>query len=59
MIKGLYKLESTKDLRKYQVEFLGREFGEVLAGRAALERDETGTPYVRRSSGVTAESVSK
>lgn len=52
MVKGLYKLESTKDLRKYQVDFLTREFGEVLTGRAALERDETGTPYVRRLSGV-------
>lgn len=56
MIKGLYKLESTKDLRKYQVDFLAREFGEVLTGRAALERDETGTPYVRRLSKVGTES---
>jgi hypothetical protein len=59
MIKGLYKLESTKDLRKYQVDFLGQEFGEVLAGRAALERDETGTPFVRRLSGVAVDSSSK
>lgn len=56
MVKGLYKLESTKDLRKYQVDFLRNEFGEVLAGRAALERDETGTPFVRRLSGVAIES---
>lgn len=55
MIKGLYKIESTKDLKKYQCEFLDREFVEVLAGRAVLERDESGTPYVRRLSGVTVQ----
>jgi len=59
MIKGLYKLESTKDLRKYQVDFLAREFGEVLAGRSALERDETGTPYVRCRAGVAKVVASK
>ena len=52
MIKGLYKLESTIDLRKYQVDFLYREFCEVLAGRAELALDESGMPYVRPLSGV-------
>jgi hypothetical protein len=53
LLKALYKIESTKELKKYQCEFLEREFAEVLAGRAVLERDETGTPFVRRLSGVT------
>lgn len=52
LIKSLYKIDSTKDLKKFQADFLVGEFGEVLSGRAALERDETGTPFVRRLSGV-------
>jgi hypothetical protein len=52
MIKGLYKLGSAKELRKYQVDFLYREFAEVLAGRAELALDEAGMPFVRRHSGV-------
>lgn len=54
LLKAIYKIESTKELKKYQCEFLDREFVEVLAGRAALDRDETGVPFVRRLSGVTA-----
>lgn len=48
LIKALYKLESTKDLKKYQFDFLYREFGEVLSGRARLALDEGGVPYVER-----------
>lgn len=54
LLKAIYKIESTKELKKYQCEFLDREFVEVLAGRAALDRDEMGVPYVRRLSGATA-----
>lgn len=53
MLKALYKIKSTKEMKKYQCDFLYNEFGEVLAGRAVLERDETGCPYVRRLSGVS------
>lgn len=59
MIKGLYKLESTKELRKYQIDFLTREFGEVLAGRAELALDEEGMPYVKRKSEVKVPEVAK
>jgi len=52
MIKGLYKLESAKELRKYQIDFLYREFAEVLAGRSELALDESGMPYIRRLSTV-------
>lgn len=52
MIKAIYELESTKDLRKFQVDFLYREFVEVLAGRAELALDENEIPFVRRLSGV-------
>lgn len=48
MIKELYDLESTKDLRKFQFEFLYREFGEVLAGRAHLALEEGNLPVVVR-----------
>lgn len=52
MIKALYKVESTKELRKYQIDFLYREFGEVLAGRAQLALDQEGVPFVQTLSGV-------
>lgn len=52
MIKALYKVESTKELRKFQVDFLYREFGEVLAARAELALDTEGVPFVRHLSGV-------
>lgn len=57
LLKALYKIESTKDLKKYQCDFLYREFGEVLSGRAALERDEQGVPYVRGLSGAKPNQV--
>jgi hypothetical protein len=53
LLKALYKIESTRELKKYQCEFLDREFVEVLAGRAVLERDDVGVPFVRRLSGAT------
>lgn len=59
LIKALYKLESTKDLRKYQFEFLYREFGEVLSGRARLAMDERGVPYVERISGAVIPETSR
>ena len=46
MIKNLYGLESTKDMKKYQCDFLYREFGHILSGRAHLALDEVGVPYV-------------
>jgi hypothetical protein len=46
LIKGTYNIESTKELRKPQVDFLYGEFGKVLAGRAKLDRDEKGIPYI-------------
>ena len=48
MIYGFFKVETTKDLRKHQVDFLYGEFGEVLAGRAELVLDEREIPFVRR-----------
>ena len=53
MIKKLYGLESTKELRKFQFEFLYREFGEVLAGRARLALEEGDFPIVERQAKVT------
>jgi len=53
MIKELYDLESTKDLKKFQFEFLYKEFGEVLAGRAHLAL-EGEVPVIVRESAVSA-----
>lgn len=46
LVRALYKVGSSKDLKKYQTDFLYEEFGKVLAGRAALARDESGDPFV-------------
>lgn len=46
LIRALYKIESSKDLKKFQVDFLYTEFGKVLAGKASLARDEKEIPYV-------------
>lgn len=46
LIQGHYNIESTKELRKPQVDFLYAEFGKVLAGHAKLDRDEKGIPYI-------------
>lgn len=55
MIKALYKVESTKDLRRPQVDSLYNFFGEVLTGRAKLALDEKGIPYVVRVSSVNVD----
>jgi hypothetical protein len=57
MIRSLYGVESSKELRKPQTEFLHEEFGKVLAGRAFLSRDGEGTVYVATPSGATEEEV--
>lgn len=57
LIKGCYNVESTKELRRPQVEFLYNEFGKVLAGTAFLNRDEKGVPFVVTLSDVNAEEV--
>lgn len=57
LIKCMYDVESTKDLRKPQVEFLHDEFSKVLTGRAFLDRDGKGTVYVATPSGSTEEEV--
>ncbi len=46
MIKAHFKVESTKELRKPQMDWLYTEFGNVLAGRAHLARDQKGTPFI-------------
>jgi hypothetical protein len=57
LIYSLYNVESTRELRKPQTEFLHLEFGKVLAGRAFLDRDGQGTVYVATPSGATEEEV--
>jgi hypothetical protein len=57
MIRSLYGVESSKELRKPQTEFLHEEFGKVLAGRAFLNRDGEGTVYIATPSGATEEEV--
>lgn len=46
MIKALFKIEKSKDLRKAQVDWLYQQFGDVLAGRARIERDQNGIPFI-------------
>src|SRR4029077_8702061 len=46
MIGSLYKAESSKDLRKPQIDFLYESFGKVLSGAAFLSRDGQGTVYI-------------
>ena len=47
MIHKFFSVESTKDLRKFQVDFLYGEFGDVIAGRKEFARDEEGVPFIR------------
>jgi hypothetical protein len=47
LIKALFKVEGTKELRKPQVDWLYEQFGKVLAGQAHLIRDEKEIPYIR------------
>jgi hypothetical protein len=46
MIKALFKIEKSKDLRKPQVDWLYGQFGDVLAGRARIEKDQQGIPFI-------------
>jgi hypothetical protein len=57
MIKALFKVESTKDLTKPQVDFIYEEFGRVLSETAVLARDEKGIPFVATKSVVDTEAV--
>ena len=59
MVKSLYGVESSKELRKPQIDFLYEEFGKVLSGRAFLDRDGQGTVYIATPMGVTEEEVRK
>jgi len=59
MIRWMYGVESSKELRKPQVDFLYDEFGKVLAGRAFLARDENGNVYVATPMGSTEEEVKR
>lgn len=56
-IKGIYNVESTKDLRKPQIDAVYAEFGSVLAGRAYLDRDEKGYPFIVNFSGIGEKEV--
>lgn len=47
LIQALFKVESTKELRKPQVDWLYEQFGKVLATQAHLVRDEKGIPFIR------------
>lgn len=47
IVKEFFGVESSKELRKHQVDFLYREFGDVLAGRSVLALDGE-VPYVKR-----------
>lgn len=47
LIKAIFKVEGTKELRKPQVDWLYEQFGRVLAGQAHLSRDDSGIPYIQ------------
>jgi hypothetical protein len=57
MIKSLYGVESSKELRRPQVDFLYSEFGKILSGHAFLDRDGQGTVYIATPMGVSEEEV--
>lgn len=59
MIRSMYGVESSKELRKPQVDFLFDEFGKVLAGKAFLDRDGQETVYIATPMGTTEEEVRK
>jgi hypothetical protein len=54
LIKALFKVEGTKELKKPQVDWLYEQFGKVLAGQAYLVRDEKEIPYIREGVPVAA-----
>jgi hypothetical protein len=47
MIQALFKVESTKELRKPQVDWLYEQFGRVLSKQSYLVRDEKGIPFIK------------
>ncbi len=57
LILAAYGVESTKELRKPQVDFLYDEFGKVLSGLAFLGRDEKNSVYVATPIGTTEKEV--
>lgn len=57
LVRGHYNVESTKELRKPQTDFLYAEFGKVLAGMAYLDRDEKDIPYIATPAGTNKEEV--
>lgn len=57
LIRNLYGVESSKELRRPQIEFLHGEFGKVLAGRAFLARDGQNAIYVATPGGTNEEEV--
>ena len=54
LIKAVFKVDGTKELRKPQVDWLYEQFGKVLAGQAHLVRDEKELPYIREGAPVAA-----
>jgi hypothetical protein len=59
LLRAAYGVESSKELRKPQIEFLHDLFGKVLAGKAYLTRDSGNTVYVANPAGETDEEVKK
>jgi hypothetical protein len=58
IIRSLYgNIESSKELRKPQIDFLYESFGKVLSGAAFLDRDGQGTVYIATPPGETEEEV--
>lgn len=57
MIQATWGVESTKDLRKPQIEMLYEMSGRVLAGRAYLSRDREGTVFIASPGGNSEEEV--
>jgi hypothetical protein len=51
LIRNLYNVESSKELRKPQIDFLYEQFGNVLAGRSFLDRNGQNSVYIATSSG--------
>jgi len=57
MIRCMYNVESSRELRKPQVDFLYGEFAKVLAEQAFLDRDKENTVYIATPVGTTEEEV--
>jgi hypothetical protein len=59
LIRAAWGVESSKELRKPQIETLHQLFGDVLAGRAFLARDRENTVYIANPGGVSEEEVKR